>query len=475
MQPYHASPTASKFHLDGSFVKAMMGPIGSGKSVACCMEIMKQASTAPVGEGGVRRSRWLIARNSYRELKDTTIATWSDWFPPSSLGSWSAQDVKHTIEKPMADGTRLYLEVLFRSLDTPEDVKKLLSLELTGAWLNEAREMPRQVLDMLQGRVGRYPSAMVGGQQRGQIIMDTNPPDDDHWWYRMFEEKKPKGWTLFRQPSGVGPLAENIHNLPEGYYDRLMEGHDQQWVDVYVHGRYGFVQDGKPVFPMFDDRLHVLPEAPTPLRGTVYVGVDFGRTPAAVIGQQRADGQWVVMDEIVTEDTGAEDFAEVLGARLRKDWRRNTVKAWGDPAGDDRTQVDDRTPLKVLRAAGIPIVKCPFPGKRNDVVLRLGAVSRNLTKLTMTSKPRLVLSPKASTLRKALTGGYKYKRVQVSGEERYKDVPDKNKYSHVADALQYLMVGAGEAREVITSANKGAKDIKVIKTIRPRRRAGYGV
>lgn len=471
MGKYVASHTANAFHRDDSFIKALMGPIGSGKSVACCMEIMKSATSAPVGDNNTRRSRWLVARNSYRELKDTTIATWSDWFSPSEIGSWSAQDVKHTIEKPLGDGTRLYLEVLFRSLDTPDDIKKLLSLELSGAWLNEAREMPVEVLDMLQGRVGRYPSALLGGQQRGQIIMDTNPPDDDHWWYIKFEEKKPKGWKLFRQPSGVSPMAENVHNLPQDYYTRLQEGHDKQWVDVYVHGRYGFVQDGKPVFPMFDDREHVLQEDVKPRLGAVYVGVDFGRTPAAVFGQQMPDGQWVILDEIVTEDVGAEEFADVLATRLRRDYRRNTIKAWGDPAGDDRTQVDDRTPLKVLRAAGIPIVKCPFPGKRNDVVLRLEAVSRNLLRRTMTKKPRLVLGPRAATLRKALTAGYKYKRLQISGENRYKDVPDKNKYSHVADALQYLLVGAGEAREVISSANQTADKIKVKRTIRPRRRA----
>jgi hypothetical protein len=33
-------------------------------------------------------------------------------------------------------------------------------------------------------------------------------------------------------------------------------------------------------------------------------------------------------------------------------------------------------------------------------------------------------------------GGYCYKRLQVSGE-RYRDVPDKNSYSHPHDALQY--------------------------------------
>ena len=282
MSEYKASVTATKFHRDPSFIRGLMGPIGSGKSVACCMDIMMKANTAPISDDGVRRSRWLVARNTYRELQDTTIQTWKDWFDPEQVGEWSVQDIKHTIEARLPDGTTMHLEVLFRSLDKPEDVKKLLSLELSGAWLNEARELPKAVLDMLQGRVGRYPSARLGGRRRGDIIMDTNPPDDDHWWYTTFEETRPNGWALYRQPGGLSPDAENIPNLPPDYYHRLLEGHDKNWVDVYVHGKYGFIQDGKPVFPSFDDTLHVLKYPPKIHQNEdIYIGVDFGLTPAA--------------------------------------------------------------------------------------------------------------------------------------------------------------------------------------------------
>jgi hypothetical protein len=44
-------------------------------------------------------------------------------------------------------------------------------------------------------------------------------------------------------------------------------------------------------------------------------------------------------------------------------------------------------------------------------------------------------------IRKGKIGGYQYKRVQVSGEDRYRDKPDKNKYSHPADAEQYMALG----------------------------------
>ena len=42
--------------------------------------------------------------------------------------------------------------------------------------------------------------------------------------------------------------------------------------------------------------------------------------------------------------------------------------------------------------------------------------------------------------------------MQVSGE-RYDDKPDKNRFSHIHDAMQYMMLGAGEGRQVMNNQN----------------------
>jgi hypothetical protein len=411
------------------------------------------------GPDGKRRTRWAVIRNTYRELHDTTIRTFFDWLP-QEMGQWRAADMEFTFETP-----DIHAEFLFRALDRPDDVKKLLSLELTGAWINEAKEVPRAILDMLQGRVGRYPSKRDGGPTWNGIIMDTNPPDTDHWWYRLFEEDMPDGWSIYHQPSGLSKEAENISNLPPDYYTRLQAGHDQAWIDVFVHGKYGYVKDGKPIFPEFSDAVHVLTEEPQPMKGPVYLGIDFGLTPACVIAQKSAVDQWIIYDEIVTEDMGAVRFAESVGARLRQKWRSHRILGWGDPAGEQRSQVDERTPFQILRAAGLPV----RPAPSNDFTLRRESVAKGLSTLTMQAQPRLILSPKCKELRKALAGGYKYRRVQISGDEKYHDKPDKNRYSHVAEALQYLMIGAGESRELIKPSVDVGK-FKVNRTIRPLKR-----
>lgn len=418
-------------------MRGVIGPIGSGKSVGCCAEIMSRIVEQAPSPDGKRRSRWVVVRNTYRELEDTTVKTWMDWFGHSSFGRWQAQAMTHQLKFNDVEA-----EVMFRALDRPQDVKKLLSLELTGAWINEAREIPRSVIDMVQGRVGRYPNKREGGASWFGVILDTNPPDTDHWWYRLFEEARPEGWKVYHQPSGLSEDAENIDNLPAGYYSRLTAGKDVEWIKVFVHGEYGFVADGRPVWGDYSDTTHVAEITPDPACDLI-VGIDFGLTPAAAFVQRDQRGRWLVVDELVTEDMGAVRFAEQLKEKLEA-YRGFNLRLWGDPAGEGRSQVDERTPFQVLQAAGIQA----RPTYTNDPTVRIEAVSKAMRQL-IDGKPAFLIDPRCRVLRKGLGGGYCYKRIQVSGDERYKDQPDKNQYSHVADALQYAFIGGGGSQEVI--------------------------
>ena len=292
------------------------------------MEILARSAEQPKGIDGKRRSRWAIIRNTYPELKTTTIKTWHQWVSPD-IGQWQGEGPPtHHIKQADLD-----MEVIFVALDRPEDVRKLLSMELTGAWINEAREIPKAVLDGLTGRVGRYPSKRDGGAAWFGIIMDTNPPDSDHWWYRLAEEEKPEGFAFFAQPSGLAPDAENLPNLPEGYYARTLAGKSEDWVKVYVRGEYGFVQDGRPVYAEYRDSVHCQPVALVPAL-PLYVGIDFGLTPAATFAQRTPTGQWRIIGELVTENMGALRFGELLHAVLAGRYAGIEIAAiTGDPAG----------------------------------------------------------------------------------------------------------------------------------------------
>ena len=135
------------FMKDESFFRGIRGPVGSGKSVGCCVAVFRRALEQKPNEDGIRKSRWAIIRNTNPQLRTTTIKTWLDWFPEEEWGKFLySVPFTHMIKKGDIE-----LEVIFLALDRPEDVKKLLSLELTGVWVNEAREIHSSVVALSDG------------------------------------------------------------------------------------------------------------------------------------------------------------------------------------------------------------------------------------------------------------------------------------------------------------------------------------
>ena len=76
-----------------------------------------------------------------------------------------------------------------------------------------------------------------------------------------------------------------------------------------------------------------------------------------------------------------------------------------------------------------------------------------MKRLCMDGKPAFMVSPKCKMLRKGLAGGFCYKRLQIAGDEKYKDEPDKNIYSHICEANEYGLIAAGEGRAAIIPEN----------------------
>jgi len=431
---YRHVPTIKQFTQSRKFIRGLMGPFGSGKSSGCVIELVKWGARQNE-YNGKRRARFAVIRNTYRQLQDTTIRTFMDWVPDRTFGTYTKTDHSFLVDK-LDEG--LEIEVLFRALDRPEHVANLLSLELTGAWVNEAREIPFAVIKALQGRVGRFPKVLEGGCVDPGVIMDTNPPDDDSWWYKLFEETRPANAQIFKQPSGVSPEAENKAFLPANYYENLMMGADEDFIRVYVKGEYGYVRDGKPIYPEYSDAIHCKEVEPVP--GVVIQrGWDFGLTPACVFTQIHPDGRWLIFDELVADDLGIDTFADQVNLHCAQKYSQFQFEDYGDPAGSQRSAMsadkDEKTCFDILRGKGIKIQ----PSAQN-LTIRLESVKKPLNTLHR-GKPQLQLHPRCKTLRKGFQGRYQYKRLKIAGtEERFHDTPDKNQYSHPHDGLQYVAV-----------------------------------
>lgn len=426
-----AVPTIKQFMGSDSFQRMLMGPFGSGKSSGTVHEITRRACLqAPLADG-VRRTRWAVIRNTYQQLRDTTIKTFLDWYPEPYWGRWSITDHTYSMRWQIADGSIVECEILFRALDRPDQVGNLLSLELTGAWCNEAREIPKVVWEALQGRVGRFPAMKDGGATWWGVIGDTNPPDNDHWIYTLFEETRPENAEIFKQPSGLSPEAENIVNLPADYYRNLAVGKGEDFVRVYIEGQYGFVQDGKPVYPEYSDTLHCR-EFDVPPSLPVYRGWDWGLTPACVYTAIRPNGQWLIFDEVIATRMGAKAMAQEVNRNTATNWNRHKIALdVGDPAGKDPAQTDEKTCFQVVADHGIDIVA----GDQNPAI-RTESVRQRLTEI-IDGEPAVLVHPRCRHIRKGFMGGYRYRRMQTS-QERYTDKPEKNEYSHPHDALQYV-------------------------------------
>lgn len=452
----------------GFFITRRNGKIAvtgnSGKSSGCCMEIFKRASQQAPGPDGVRRTRWAIVRDTYPNLKETALKTWLDWFPVGTFGDIVYSiPITYYLQPKHSD---IFAEVIFLALDQPSDVEKLQSLELTGAWVNEAKNIGKPLITHLIGRVGQYPSTKDGGCTWGGLIMDTNPPDLDHWWPRMFGDAPPdedeldilrdlpeldeiegaegiggeEDFALFKQPSGLSPEAENIKHLNEGrnYYVRLARAtRDRSFIDVYVHGLYGSTQDGKPVYPDFNPDVHVSKEPlePDP-RLPLHIGMDHGLTPACIVFQVTPRGQMRVLREIVGRDIDVRSFIRTtVRWHLAREFSGYEIIATGDPSGEKRAETDGRTVHQIAREEGIPMKPAPS----QEVYKRIDAVGRYLTAMAGHGEPAFLLDPSCRVLRQAFIKGYRYKRRRVQGEDRWINKVDKdgNPWTHPMDALQY--------------------------------------
>lgn len=473
---YVAEPTVARFHHSNAFVRLLLGPIGSGKSVGGVQEIMRLAMLQVPQHDGWRRSRFAVVRNTYPELKTTTIKTFEDWFGKITKMKWDVP-ISGMLRFEQGD-LKVEAEIFFLAMDKPKDIKKLLSLELTAVFINECREVPLSVIEMCTGRVGRYPAKKDGGPVQSCVFMDTNPPDDDHWIYQKFEEEQPEGWRIFKQPAALlkvvvndetryipNPEAENVKHQPLGfeYWLRQVPGKKAEWIKVYILGQYGSSAEGRPCYPTFNEAFHVSEQPLLAVRFLpLLLGFDFGRTPACIVTQLSPLGQLRVLDEIVVDAEGAgmglrKFLSEVVRPYLHQHFTGMSWIVSGDPAGWAKSQYTEDNAFDILAEEGFP----GEPASTNDIDMRIEGVEYFLEK-NIEGGPGLILDPRCKVLKKGFSGGYGFERVQVAGDIRFKDKPIKNRYSHPHDALQYAAdlarKGGGymsryRAKPVTTGAN----------------------
>lgn len=489
MSKFTATPTMGEFMLSSAYVRVLAGPVGGGKSVCCSHELFRwMTAVQQPNQDGVRKTRFLIVRNTSDQLKSTTQKTVFDWFPPGIVGDWKVTERTMYFNFPLPDGTTVKSEWMFIALDTPDDIRKALSLEATGLWGNECRELHPDVVDALLGRINRYPSMKDGGATRAGALFDTNMPDTDTWWHDKMENP-PKNWSVHIQPPAiitkdeyiekygedpeeartaeahdgtiyaVDPESDNYANLARDYYPNLVPGKSQDYLDVYLRCKYGRALNGFPVYDKtFREHFHVSKTELSPIKSESYpivIGLDFGRTPAAVMMQMTPSGRVNVLSEVTSENMGIETFLDTkLKPHLYEKYNGATILIAPDPAGWAKTQVGEITPVDVLKRAGFKVVKPPT----NKPSMRIEAVEKLLAK-HLDGKAAFLIDPSCKMLIKGFKHGYRWKanrKGDLDGKE-----PEKNEASHVHDATQYasLIVDKGNLGSALQTTQR--RDIRV--------------
>lgn len=430
---YNAPPTVAQFMRSDAFVRAILGPVGSGKSTGCLLELARRMCEQKAGPDGKRRTRFAIIRQTLSQIKQTVLKEFYTWLGPITKFKVS----ENTIYISFND---IESEIHLIPLDDEQDIRRLLSMQLTGAWINEFPEVSPDIVPSLCGRLGRYPSAAQGGASWFGLIMDGNFGVEGSDWHKLCEVDTPPDWQIFTQPGGLTPDAENVANLPGGYeyYERLARAHSPEWVKRYVDAQWGEDPSGTAVYrESFKRHFHVVDELVPVHAFPLLVGQDFGRDPCSIICQLDHKGRLLILEEVIAEDVGLETHVEraLRPALAQERYLGKSIAIIGDPAGRAKSSLGEESNFDALRRMGF----AAFPAPTNDIDPRIRAIETWLLKAADGGAAILVDAARCPTTIRALAGGYRYAKTKAG---QRKPLPEKNEYSHVIDALQYACLAA---------------------------------
>lgn len=493
---YIPSPTFRAFHavpIGRYEFRVVRGPIGSGKSVGCCKEMMQTTEVQPAFDFGadpqdpdnsimpdgkrhkVRWSKWIVGRDTKVELWGTTIKTMREVLPNFHImRQQPALEGRMEVPSMQKDGTWCRTDFCFLPYDQPEeDIEAMLqSFEASGAWINEGSHVSWKRIWKTNTRVGRFQPVKPENPDDPPLynafgtIIDTNAPNERNWVKRLEVDEKPDKVLFFVQPPGLikttddsGNVvyldnneenakrfgirpAENIKHLKNGfgYYRKMLVGGDEDEIRRWCCNEFGTSVDGKPIYTSWSRARHVRDDLQF-LRGwPLILGTDFGLTPAMVFLQPGPDGIIRVLDELPSEDMTLDAFIEtMLKPKLieRFGWPMKCppIMNYCDPAGEQRMQDYGGTCIKLLNDRGFPSAPCP--DMSNDFRTRRDAVDKLLR------EGRMLVDSRCKMLIAGFDGHYCYKKMRGSfdGDEHYAQGPDKsNPFTHIHDSLQYPIV-----------------------------------
>lgn len=460
-----AGPVSDAYIIGHDPVACLVGPRGSGKTIADQKKVAVEAQRVRPGADRWRRYVLGVWRQKYDSLWKATIPSWWMLFPKDLAGSqWTGASPRAAMHRIRFQDKWGEIEIIahfmaFGDIADPEDLR---GLQFTDILLPEMDTLPKELMTGLIPCLGRDPPPEVTGRQ-GKIYGSMNAPDVLNWTYRSFFEKPLAGFKLYRQPGGLHPDAENLQSYattedPTGrsYYVRMTElyADTPHLIRRMVHGIPGVTRATDLVYDKFDELtmlslVTLVPEQALP----VIVGIDGGLTPAAVYMQEMSDGQLRVYAEIALERGGMEELATAMLALEARRFRGCEFHTVCDPAmkaGEDSdtdnaraqrvSKGSDRQRLAKLLGRKVQLAVTQEPTRRWDAVR--AKISLNLGP----GRPGYLLDPSCKGLLRGKLQTYQFRKLRGTNDlSSVQPTFD----THVADGEQYgaLECGTDAARK----------------------------
>lgn len=401
---YKPTDRAQFFHGSDAFFIVLVGGQGSGKSLAVIRELERIGMEYP-------GCPMAIYRKTMPALRDSTMHECREHIS-GDLGRWREREDKFKFHNNSF--------INFRGLDMASKAK---STEYGTIVLEEADEFTQEDFKFLQGRVRKK------GPWPLRIILILNPCDDHHWIPKQFVDNA----LQYQSHGGLLVLHfstyDNKENLPENYIETMTAGMTADEIDRYVHGQWGTLVKGDPVYgKTLNPDLHLRRAAIFPGQ-TLLRGWDFGfNRPACSFRLVDQLGRMNIAKEMMGEKEDLEIFARrVLTETASSLGHASVVYDFGDPRGHDKSPNGKETCFEILQSVGVNAIG--ERGIRDYVEYGVKRVRTEFSTL-IEGIPQLSIDPSCSIIRAAYFGKY------VRGDDG-KPVKD-GFYDHLCDADRYI-------------------------------------
>lgn len=299
-------------------------------------------------------------------------------------------------------------EIWFAGLDDKKRAEKILGMEFSTLYFNEASELDYSSIQIAISRLAEKNSL------RKKIWFDFNPPNKTHWSYWLFMKKlDPLENEPIEEPELYGHLLmnprDNLDNIDENYI-KILERMPEKDRERFLNGIFGDSDDGAAYYA-FNRQRHV--KETKKVNGTTFVNMDFNVHPMTATIMQYYNNTFYFHDELFLENSDTYKMCDALIAKGYKG-----CKVIPDSTGANR-KTSGKSDHDILKDNGFSVVATYNP----FVTDRVNNVNRLFT------DNRVIINPKCKKLINDLE--------KVSWKDNKLDQKTDKMLTHISDGLGY--------------------------------------